>query len=77
MKVLSLEPGTKSLRLDDQPAPVINHPDDVKLQVLEVGICGTDREEAAGGRADAPAGETAPRDRSRDVRAGGRGRRGG
>ncbi len=57
MKVISLIPGTKSLSLDEQPVPVIQNPDEVKVQVLEVGICGTDREEAAGGRADAPAGK--------------------
>lgn len=58
MKVLSLIPGTKSLSLDDQPVPTIKHADEIKLQVLQVGICGTDREEAAGGRADAPVGQT-------------------
>jgi len=35
---------------------MITAPDDVKLRVLRVGICGTDREEAAGGRCKAPAG---------------------
>jgi glucose 1-dehydrogenase len=58
MKVLSLVPGTKSLSLDERPVPVIKAADEIKLQVLQVGICGTDREEAAGGRADPPAGET-------------------
>jgi len=28
------------------------------MKIIEVGICGTDREEAAGGRADAPTGKT-------------------
>lgn len=35
----------------DRPEPSVDTADDVKLQVLQVGICGTDREEAAGGRA--------------------------
>jgi threonine dehydrogenase-like Zn-dependent dehydrogenase len=29
-------------------------PDEITLRVVRVGICGTDREEAAGGRAKAP-----------------------
>lgn len=56
MKAISLVPGTTTLQLVDRPEPTIIAPDDVKLQVLEVGICGTDREEAAGGRAAAPPG---------------------
>jgi threonine dehydrogenase-like Zn-dependent dehydrogenase len=35
---------------------MITAPDQVKLRVLRVGICGTDREEAAGGRSRAPDG---------------------
>lgn len=58
MKAITLIPGTTTLRLVDRPEPEINAPDEVKLQVLEVGICGTDREEASGGRADAPPGST-------------------
>jgi threonine dehydrogenase-like Zn-dependent dehydrogenase len=42
--------------LVDRPEPEIAAPDDVKVRVLQVGICGTDREEAAGGRAEAPPG---------------------
>ncbi len=54
MKALALIPGTTTLRLVDRPEPQISAPDQIKLKVLHVGICGTDREEAAGGRADAP-----------------------
>ena len=57
MKALSLVPGTTTLRLVDRPEPGVTAPDDVKLQVLQVGICGTDREEVAGGRAAAPPGK--------------------
>lgn len=57
MKALSLTAGTATLRLIDLPAPTIQAADQVMLQVLSVGICGTDREEAAGGRALAPQGE--------------------
>jgi glucose 1-dehydrogenase len=57
VKAVALIPGTTDLSLVDRPEPQITRPDDVKLQVLSVGICGTDREEAAGGRAAAPPGE--------------------
>ncbi|MEJ2421810.1 MAG: glucose 1-dehydrogenase [Acidobacteriota bacterium] len=56
MKAIAIIPGTKTLRLVDRPGPVVENPADVKLQVLQVGICGTDREEARGGRARAPEG---------------------
>jgi len=57
MKAITLVPGTTTLRLLERPEPAIGAADDVKLQVLQVGICGTDREEAAGGRAAAPPGQ--------------------
>jgi glucose 1-dehydrogenase len=56
MKAIALIPGTKTLRLVDRPEPDLTNPDDVKIRVLQVGICGTDREEASGGRAQAPPG---------------------
>lgn len=57
MKAIVLATGTDNINLQEWPEPQIQKPDDVKLKVLQVGICGTDREEACGGRADAPAGE--------------------
>lgn len=57
MKAVALTPGTTTLDIVDAPEPTIKSPTEVKLRVLEVGICGTDREEAAGGRADAPKGD--------------------
>lgn len=54
MKAIAIVPGTKTVRLVDRPEPSVVAPDDIKLKVLGVGICGTDREEAAGGRAKAP-----------------------
>ncbi|HEY6083206.1 MAG TPA: glucose 1-dehydrogenase [Chitinophagaceae bacterium] len=56
MKAIAIVPGTQNLSLVERPEPQIAAPDEIKLQILQVGICGTDREEAAGGRADAPAG---------------------
>ncbi len=57
MKAIALTPGTKNLRLADIPEPHIQKETEIKARVLSVGICGTDREEASGGRADAPPGE--------------------
>jgi threonine dehydrogenase-like Zn-dependent dehydrogenase len=57
MKAILLKPNTTDLRLGDLPEPKITMPDQIKMQVLEVGICGTDREQAAGGRAEAAEGK--------------------
>ena len=57
MKAIAIVPGTTSLRLIDQPAPSITKPDEVKVRIVRVGICGTDREEVSGGRAAAPEGQ--------------------
>jgi threonine dehydrogenase-like Zn-dependent dehydrogenase len=57
MKAIALVPHTQKINLVDWPEPQITTPTQVKVRVLQVGICGTDREEAAGGRADAPKGE--------------------
>jgi threonine dehydrogenase-like Zn-dependent dehydrogenase len=57
MHAIAITPGTKNLRLVERPEPRIDAPDAVKMAVVRVGICGTDREEARGGRAMAPAGQ--------------------
>jgi len=57
MKALAIIPGTTTVTLVDRTEPYITDPDQVKIRMLQVGICGTDREEASGGRADAPAGQ--------------------
>ena len=57
MKAIACVPNTSTLRLVERPEPMITAPDEVKLKVLRVGICGTDREEAAGGRSKAPTGQ--------------------
>ena len=54
MKAVVLSPGTTRLRLADVPEPRVSGAEDIKVRVLRVGICGTDREEAMGGRAMAP-----------------------
>jgi glucose 1-dehydrogenase len=55
MKAVVLSPGTTRIRLADVPEPTVSTAEEIKVRVLRVGICGTDREEAAGGRAMAPA----------------------
>ncbi len=54
MKAIALVPGTTRVQLVDRPAPILDAEDEVMLQVLRVGICGTDREEVSGGRASPP-----------------------
>jgi threonine dehydrogenase-like Zn-dependent dehydrogenase len=56
MKAIASVPNTSTLRLVERPEPALSAVDEVKLRVLRVGICGTDREEAGGGRAKAPPG---------------------
>lgn len=56
MQALTIIPGAASVRLVERREPVITSADEVKARIIRVGLCGTDREEAAGGRARAPAG---------------------
>lgn len=56
MKAIAVKPGTAAIHVADRDEPAITSPDEIKLRVLQVGICGTDREEAAGGRCAAPDG---------------------
>ena len=44
MKALAVFPSSREVRLIDTPEPVIAGPTEVKLRILEAGICGTDRE---------------------------------
>ncbi len=57
MKAIAVIPGQKGIQLVERPEPRVQAADEVKLRVLRVGICGTDREEAAGGRSKPPAGK--------------------
>jgi threonine dehydrogenase-like Zn-dependent dehydrogenase len=41
----------------ERPEPSITTQDEVKVRIIRVGICGTDREEVSGGRAQAPDGQ--------------------
>lgn len=56
MKAIAVVPGTGAVRIVDREEPSVSGPDDIKVKMIRVGICGTDREEAAGGRALLPEG---------------------
>jgi threonine dehydrogenase-like Zn-dependent dehydrogenase len=56
MKAIAVVPGTTQVRLVDRSEPSITSPDEVKVRIVRVGICGTDREETTGGRALVPTG---------------------
>ncbi|HYG37918.1 MAG TPA: glucose 1-dehydrogenase [Cytophagales bacterium] len=56
MKAISLLPGTHDVDLLNVAEPEVRSKTQVKIRILEVGVCGTDREQVEGGRADAPTG---------------------
>ena len=47
MKAIAVAPKRREIGLIDQPEPEISSPTDVKLRMLEAGICGTDKEISA------------------------------
>src|SRR5438874_7257784 len=44
MKAVAVFPGTREVRVIEHEAPRITEPDQVKLRILDIGICGTDKE---------------------------------
>src|SRR5262245_43191499 len=44
MRAVAVFPAERKLRLVDHPAPAIERDTDVHLRILDVGVCGTDRE---------------------------------
>jgi threonine dehydrogenase-like Zn-dependent dehydrogenase len=44
MKAVAVFPGTKTVKIVEHEAPQLSQPDQVMLRMLEIGICGTDRE---------------------------------
>jgi len=44
MKAIAAFPKTKEVKLIDHPEPMISRPTDVKIKMINVGVCGTDRE---------------------------------
>jgi threonine dehydrogenase-like Zn-dependent dehydrogenase len=56
MKALAVFTKTREIRIVDHEAPKVTSPNDVKVRILEVGICGTDREICAFEYGTPPAG---------------------
>jgi threonine dehydrogenase-like Zn-dependent dehydrogenase len=48
MKAITVTPGTRKIDLAESDEPVLKTAEDVKLQVLRVGICGTERRNDSG-----------------------------
>jgi glucose 1-dehydrogenase len=44
MKAVAVFPGTREVKIIEHEAPRISQPDQVMLRMLDIGICGTDRE---------------------------------
>ena len=44
MKAIAVYPSQKQIKLIDAPLPSIQGPTEVKLQMLDIGVCGTDKE---------------------------------
>jgi threonine dehydrogenase-like Zn-dependent dehydrogenase len=44
MKAVAVFPADRRLSIIDHPEPAVDAPGDVKLRMLDVGICGTDKE---------------------------------
>jgi len=43
MKAIAIIPGTPGSRIVDRPEPSVTAPDEIKVKIIRVGICGTDR----------------------------------
>jgi threonine dehydrogenase-like Zn-dependent dehydrogenase len=57
MRAVAVFPSTKQMKVVDHPEPRLERPSDVLVRVLEVGICGTDREIARFEYGEPPPGE--------------------
>jgi threonine dehydrogenase-like Zn-dependent dehydrogenase len=56
VKAVAVFPTQHNIRLIDLPEPQISRPDQVKLRMLEVGVCGTDKDIAAFAYGSSPPG---------------------
>lgn len=56
MKAVAAFPGEREVRFVDHPEPQLLAPSQVAIRVREVGVCGTDREIAAGAHGAPPEG---------------------
>jgi threonine dehydrogenase-like Zn-dependent dehydrogenase len=46
LKAVAIFPAEQAIRVIDQPEPVLTRDSEVRLKILDVGVCGTDREVA-------------------------------
>lgn len=44
MKAVAVFPATRNAKVIDHPEPSISSPTEVKLRMIDVGVCGTDKE---------------------------------
>ena len=44
MKAVAVFPGSQQVKIIEQDVPRLTQPDQVALRLLDVGICGTDKE---------------------------------
>jgi glucose 1-dehydrogenase len=56
LKAIAIVPGTAGSHLVERTEPSITTQDEVKVRMIRVGICGTDRKEVSGDRAETPDG---------------------
>ena len=56
MKAITVDPARRTLALLDAPEPALSAPTQAKLRMLEVGVCGTDKEICAFEYGTPPAG---------------------
>ena len=56
MKAVAVFPRTKEVRVIEQEVPRMAEPDQVKLRILDIGLCGTDKEICAFAYGTPPAG---------------------
>ncbi|MGH7738773.1 MAG: glucose 1-dehydrogenase [bacterium] len=56
MKAIAVYPKNKQVQLIDVPEPTLKSPTDVKLKMLDIGVCGTDKEICAFDYGTPPAG---------------------
>ncbi|HVY40821.1 MAG TPA: glucose 1-dehydrogenase [Polyangia bacterium] len=57
MRAVAMFPAEKKIRLVERPAPALKEADQVRLRMLQVGVCGTDHEIARFEYGTPPAGE--------------------
>jgi glucose 1-dehydrogenase len=44
MRAIAVTPENRTVSIIDQPEPKVGAPNQVKLRMIEPGVCGTDRE---------------------------------